>query len=239
MKCIDKFCFSSGQKVNCLKSKIFSSRHTARSMKSVVTNLTNIPFTDDLGKYLGFFFSDGRSNPNGTYIFKKMRERLSSWKAKIMSFPGRATLIKYVMTYNPSYVMQVMRFPSYICEDMDKINTNFHWQVSEDKMRIHLINWKKSYNLRSFGCLNILKANFMNKAFLIKLAWRLLWDDSSLQAQILKRKYKFNQDSKVFEHFGNIHSTQWTGIKLEINLLNQRLLCRLGNGKRVQFWEDR
>lgn len=61
---------------------------------------------------------------------------------------------------------------------------------------MHLISWKKVCNHRSFGELTIRKATLMNKAFFIKLAWRLIWNDSSIWAQILTSKYNFNLDSK-------------------------------------------
>lgn len=44
-----------------------------------------------------------------------MKDRLSSWDAKILSFDGRTTLIKFVMSYISSYPMDVMRGPGYVC----------------------------------------------------------------------------------------------------------------------------
>lgn len=96
---INKFCSSSGHKLNCLKSRIFFSRHNAHFVKSLVANLTNIPLKK-IWKILWFIlFSDVRSNTNSTYILNNMRERFRSSKAKILSFTSKAIYDFYSFLY--------------------------------------------------------------------------------------------------------------------------------------------
>lgn len=108
-----------------------------------------------------------------------------------------------------------MRFPSssFFCEEMDKVNMNFLWQGFDSNKRVHLISWSKVCILGKYGGLRIRKANPMNQALLMKLHWRLLYDDSSIWAQILKCKYNFNHVSRLFEYSTNLNSCQW----LELN----------------------
>lgn len=89
-------------------------------------NLNNIHVVEEPSKYIGFnLFTYGKCNSNDSYVQNKMKDKLHSWKAKILSFAGKVTLIKHVMSSIASYLMQVMRFPTYVCEEMDKVNQNF------------------------------------------------------------------------------------------------------------------
>lgn len=65
---------------------------------------------------------DVRGNLNCKSTLLKMKGRLCSWKSKVLSFAGKVTLVKYVLNSIPNYPMQVMKFPKYYCDDIDKIN---------------------------------------------------------------------------------------------------------------------
>lgn len=122
--------------MNCEKSKIFFSKNTSWKFKSVVKGVTNILVTEDLAKHL--VFSDDRGILNGNLLLDRMKTRLSSWKAKILSFAVRTTLFKSMLSTMPTYLMQVVKFPYYICEEVYKINRI--WQRTEAKKKIHFIN---------------------------------------------------------------------------------------------------
>ena len=51
--------------------------------------------------------------------------KLAEWKAKFLSFAGRAILIKSTMSVIPNYVMQGAGLPMHVCEKLDKINRDF------------------------------------------------------------------------------------------------------------------
>lgn len=128
MDCINTFCSISGHKVNVSKSRILFSKHTRRTTKSDVGRLTNILVTTDPGKYLGFqLFFNGLGNKNFNEVLTKMSRRLASWKAKVLSMAGRATLIKSVFSSVPVYHMQLLKFPSKECSKIDKLSRNFLW----------------------------------------------------------------------------------------------------------------
>lgn len=71
----------------------------------------------------------------------KIKNRLASWKADTLSLAGRAVFIKSVSSSIPIYPMQLIKFPSTICEEIDKRKRNFLWQDSVPQKKVHLANW--------------------------------------------------------------------------------------------------
>ena len=59
------------------------------------------------------------------FIVEKVMSKLAGWKARFLSFAGRAVLVKSIMSTIPNYVMQATAFPTHLCEKLDKINTDF------------------------------------------------------------------------------------------------------------------
>lgn len=138
--------------MNFDKSRIFFSNHTAREVKAKVGKLTNIPSTNEFEKYFRFnMFMDGRGNHNYRYVLDKMRNKLSTWKAKTLSFAGRVTLVKLVLSSLPTYHMQIMRFSKYSCEEMDQICRDFLWQEGDPSRKIHLVEWNSVCKQKRFG----------------------------------------------------------------------------------------
>lgn len=154
LNCLEDFCKVSCQKISCAKSRTFFSRHTAREVKSLVAKLTNIPSSEDPGKYLSFnLFMDGRGNQNYRYILQRMKNRLNFWKAKTLSLASKVTLVKSVMNALPNYQMQIMRFSKFCCEEMDRINRDFIWQGSISQRKVHIVNWDTLCKPKKMGVL--------------------------------------------------------------------------------------
>ena len=57
---------------------------------------------------------------------KRVMSKLAGWKAKFLSFAGRAVLIKSVMSAIPNYMMQGAALPVHVCEKLDKLIGTFY-----------------------------------------------------------------------------------------------------------------
>jgi hypothetical protein len=84
----------------------------------------------------------------------------------------------------------------------------------------------------------ILRFNVFNKTLLVKQGWRILQDPNSMVAQILKAKY-FPRSSFLEGSLGNKPSFAWRSIFNAIQLLNQGLVWRVGDGRSIKVWGDR
>ena len=123
---LDEFCVESGQKVSMEKSRIYFSPSVQPKIKSGIYSRLRIQAMTNIGNYLGFPINHrGVPRNRMNFIVEKVMSKLVGWKARFLSFAGRAVLVKSVMSTIPNYVMQATALPSNLCDKLDKINRDF------------------------------------------------------------------------------------------------------------------
>lgn len=80
--------------------------------------------------------------------------------------------------------------------------------------------------------------NLLNKAFILKNAWRLLMDNKSIWSQTIKGKYFPQSDIINATSPKNHNSSVWKNIYKISRLLRDACFWILGNGKKINFWKD-
>ncbi|CAL9233674.1 unnamed protein product, partial [Arabidopsis halleri] len=131
---LESFCTASGQKVSLEKSKIFFSDNVSRDLGRLISEESGIASTRELGRYLGMPILQKRINKD-TFgdILEKMSSRLSGWREKTLSFAGRLTLTKAVLTAIPVHSMSTIILPKSTLKKLDKISRSFLWGSSAEK----------------------------------------------------------------------------------------------------------
>ena len=168
------FCLESRQKVSLEKSRIYFSLNVSPDLKEKVCESLGMLETNIFGKYLGFPLRHrGASRRQFNFVANHVMGKLTGWKAKFLSFVGRAVLVKFVMSAIPNYVMQWAALPVHLCDKLDKINRDFLWGSSSEKWRLHLVGWEKIFRPKDEGGLGIQSARAKNIALLAKLNWRI------------------------------------------------------------------
>jgi len=76
-------------------------------------------------------------------VLHTIKSRLSAWKSCFLSFGGRLTLLKSVMTSLPVYALSFFKAPSGIISSIDSLFLFLFWGRggSEDLRKIHWIGW--------------------------------------------------------------------------------------------------
>lgn len=175
MDCFDIFCRFSGQRVNYAKSSIFFSKNVGEDSARALSSLSGIPWTTNLGKYLGVSSGHGRMKSSDfNEIMNRIRDRLDGWKMKTLALAGRKTLAQEVLSTLPLYGMQTTAFPLGVCLQIEKLIRNFIWGGNGDNRRTSLVRWEEVVKMKHNGGLGIKCMNDMNKALLAKLGWRLI-----------------------------------------------------------------
>ncbi|KAL7195612.1 hypothetical protein ACSBR1_035778 [Camellia fascicularis] len=72
-------------------------------------------------------------------IINKFKSRRALWKRKLLSFGGRLTLIKAVLSSLPMYYLSLFKLPTSASKLLDKIQARFLWGGSELKKKLHLV----------------------------------------------------------------------------------------------------
>ncbi|CAA7029708.1 unnamed protein product [Microthlaspi erraticum] len=211
-------------------------------MERLITEESGIKATRELGKYLGMPILQKKINKD-TFgeTLGRVSARLAGWKGRCLSFAGRLTLTKSVISSVPVHTMSVISLPKSTLGSLDRVTRSFLWGSTTEKRKPHLLNWKKVCQPKRNGGLGIRSATDMNKALLAKIGWRLLHNVDRLWARVLRHKYKVKeaQDQSWLVPKGTWSST-WRSVCLglrEIVMLGSSWV--IGDGKLVRFWTDK
>lgn len=176
------------------------------------------------GNTLGFlvFIKELTEGPMILLLIDKVNQRLSSWKARNLSFAGRITLTKSVLQAMPSYVMQTGSLPKSICDEVDKICRSFVWGNSEQRRKVHLVSWDTVCNVKKGGGLGLRKTRDVNQAYMMRASWRLCTQSQSLWYKVMRSKYKCGMQTLPCVDIARPGSNFWRGICNSWNIYFQK-----------------
>lgn len=223
-----------GQVISARKSTIFAGGITQGRMQHIIDLLGfevgTLPFT-----YLGVPIFKGR--PKVSYlqpIADRVKEKLATWKASLLSIGRRAQLIKSVVFSMLTHSMSVYSWPVSLLKTIEKWIRNFLWsgEISKKK-HVTIVAWKKVCKPFEEGGLGIRSLICLNESFNLKLCWDFLHYKEDW-AKILKARVI--RGNKAIKH--HIFSSLWTGIKNEFVTVMHNSRWLIGNGSNIHFWED-
>lgn len=166
------------------------------------------------------------------FVIDKIRTKLSAWKAWSLSLAGRLTLVNFVTSAIPTHIMQCNLLPTWIYNELDRINRNFLWGDATPSKKMHVVNWEMDMLPKHLGSLGIKKSMAHNKALLAKRAWALHTNFSDFYAETLRKKYPIT--SNTTKRKSLVWSTIWKA----------KAICEKGtrwlirNGETTHFWLD-
>lgn len=179
-------------------------------------------------------------------VIEKFKKKLSGWKRRVLSFAGRVTLIKSVLSALPVYYMSLFKIPECVAKEMDRIQASFLWGDSEHSRKLHLVKWKEVCMSLKQGGLGIKNIRLANDSLLLKWWWRYGQEDEALWKKVICEKYgsdggRWFPDKDVHGPISHIWKdilsvAQRNGSILQFYKDNVEIL--IGNGKRISFWRD-
>ena len=131
-------------------------------------------------------------------IIKKFHSKLSLWKAKTLSFGGRLTLIKSVLSNLPTYYLSLFKAPKCALDEMEKIRRTFIWGRCDDRKKIHWVAWDRVLADKSDGGLGVGSIQSLNFGLLVKWWWRLKNEKNSFWARVIQGIH--NLSNKPFDY---------------------------------------
>ncbi|KAJ9558860.1 LOW QUALITY PROTEIN: hypothetical protein OSB04_013474 [Centaurea solstitialis] len=249
IKILDCFHAISGLKINMRKSKIFGLGVQEEEVHSWAMGVGcvggSLPFS-----YLGIPVGASMSKKlNWRPVVEKVRSRLASWKARIISFGGRLTLVKSVLGSLPLYFLSLFRAPSGVISEIESIRKNFFWGGGrgggEMLNKAHAwVNWDTCLKPFEKGGINIGCLRDMNWALLAKWWWRFRVDDNSLWGRLIKSIYGMegglgDSESDIRGGGGSVwKNIVKVGDGLGIHF-SDSFRKVVGDGSDTRFWKDR
>ena len=167
---LDNFYSVCGQTVSEAKSRVYFSPNVNRDTRESLCDILGFASIPNLGKYLGIPIKHpGSSSQDYNFILDRVKQKLASWKANMLSLAGCFVLIQASLATIPAYVMQCTYFSGKILEGIDRVNRNFLWGTSEAAKKIHWVGWQKVTKPKDEGGLGLQTAKGRNISLLAKL----------------------------------------------------------------------
>lgn len=183
---------ASGQIVNISKSFCVVG-NTSPSRLNIITSSFGFSSSMDKGfSYLGAPVIRGRRKICFfEHLISRIEKKIASWKGKLLSFGGKLTLIKHVLSAVPVYTMMATNVPNGVIKKINTSIKNFLWQSREGEKRRHWIAWNKICTPIDEGGLGIQPLWLIQKAAIYKAAWQVFHGSSSdIWASFSRLKYK-------------------------------------------------
>ncbi|XP_058783440.1 uncharacterized protein LOC131658124 [Vicia villosa] len=179
----------SGLGINLHKSKLIGINVDPRFME-VATNFLGCRREEKDFKFLGIRIgSNPRRIASWEPLVCNIKKRLASWKGRLLSFGGRLTLLKSVLSSLAIFTLSFYKVPKKVVEEITKIQSNFSWGGTREKRCIHWAKWDFVSLPLDRGGLGIRKTDDFNFALLYKWNWRILNDPNSLRCRVLRARY--------------------------------------------------
>ncbi|XP_057419022.1 uncharacterized protein LOC130713254 [Lotus japonicus] len=230
---LEDFCGASGLKINLSKSKAMASWCVDGAVKDRIAAITSIPFTNNIGKYLGFPIHIGRVRKEDfSFIVDRVSARLATWKASLLNKPARVTLAKSVLSAIPVYVMQLNWLPQSVCDQLDMVVRRFIWGNAHSK-GIPLVAWDKVARPKKYGGLGLRSARLNNVAMLGKQLWGLVQQDEKFWVRVVRGQHVAG--GEVLSCAASAGSYFWRSIIKARDMLKGGFQVRFGDGS-SSFW---
>nr|GEX20199.1 putative ribonuclease H protein At1g65750 family [Tanacetum cinerariifolium] len=129
-------------RVNYVKSKLYGLGVSEEELGSMANwigcDIGEFPFT-----YSGLPIGENINRVSAWKpVMDKFKNRLADWKEKTMSFRGRLTLVKSVLSSLPLYYFSVFRVPMNVLKILECIRKNLFWGGNWEGKKLSWVKWE-------------------------------------------------------------------------------------------------
>lgn len=138
---LDEYSLAFGQVLNHAKSKVFFFNI---SSELEVQSLRCLGFRKDAlsCKYLGLPLDKGTQHGSTwNSLIGKVKEKLSSWKSRWLSWASRLTMLKFIIAALPIYMISCLQLSVGASTSINRSMKDFFWNGSRDQRKFPLIKW--------------------------------------------------------------------------------------------------
>ena len=129
------------------------------------------------------------------WLVTKFEKRINNWTYRILSLGGRVILIRSILTSLAVYWFALDRIPKSILNYLRHCIFSFLWGSSDDKQKLHLVDWNTLVAPYEFGGSNIKHMDWFGISLRLKSLWSIL-NGNGIWSQIITFKYFKNQTIK-------------------------------------------
>ncbi|XP_049399717.1 uncharacterized protein LOC125863742 [Solanum stenotomum] len=226
----------SGQLVNKAKSHFMLHSNAFRTTSDRVRKYTGFHQKDAPLTYLGCPLFVGR--PRIIYfseLINKVVNKITGWQSKLLSFGGKATLIKHVLQSLPIHILATTSTPSTVMKQIQGTMADFFWGWRNDKKKYHWSSWKNLSFPYDEGGIGVRLMSDVCRAFQFKQWWtfrskQTLWGD------FLRAKY-CQRSNPISKKWDTGESQAWRLMMKNKHVVESHIQWKIRNGS-CSFWWD-
>lgn len=166
-------------------------------------------------------------------LIAKVDRYLSGWKATLLSYAGRVTLINAVLDGRLTYAMGAMALPPGVLDALDARRRAFLWTGTDKATGARcFVAWEKATTRKEDGGLGIRRLDTQNACLLLKLIHRLHHPQDSSWATWARQHINLAtlEGAMVGEH--------WTTLRALLPAYRSITQSEIGVGSGTSFWYD-
>lgn len=223
----------SGQLINNAKSRFFTGAMSG-SCTIMIANLLGFSVGTVPFQYLGCPIFKGKPKViHFRMITDRIKNKLATWKGRILSIMGRVQLVKSIIHGMIVYSFHVYLWPRRLLRLLDTWIKNFIWSGDVLTRKVCTVSWQVLCRTWEEGGLDIRPTRLINESLILKLSWDLIAHDKQW-ATLFKQRYFLNgrPSTRYFQ------TSVWSGIKSHIGKVLNNSLWIVGTGNKIHFWID-
>jgi len=189
----------SGQLINKEKTAMYFSKKLPMARRRNLKRLMGFSEGKFPFKYLGVLIVSGRMKIGDLEeLENNVKRKISGWKMKLLSAGGRVILLRHVLASMALHQLVVLQVPKLIISSLNRLMSSFFWGERDGKGKKKLVAWRNICKPIEEGGLGIRSFDEMQKALHLKLAWKLM-HENSLWTNFFRSKYVGNKPLMVLD----------------------------------------
>lgn len=148
-------------------------------------------------------------------------------------------LTQSVVTSLPTYYMQTMLLPKYVCNRLESDLRKFIWGADVDGRSYSHVPWDRVCSPKSMGGLGLKRLHEFNQDIFMKINWGLVHAPNDLWVRVLRHKYRCGDGIMPMVERRPSESSIWNGVRSTWKAFSRGIHWQIGDGKSVRFWKDR
>ncbi|WMV30196.1 hypothetical protein MTR67_023581 [Solanum verrucosum] len=180
---------TSDQLINKGKSHFMVPKDTPSHLIDMIQEITGFNQRESPINYLGCpLYIGGQRIIYYSDLVAKVVKKISGWHSRILSFGGKATLVKHVLQSIPIHTMATISPPRTTLQYIKRVTAYFFWGMDKDKKKYHWASWETLSFPYEEGGICVRHLNDVCTSLQIKQWWNFR-TKQSLWGQFLKAKY--------------------------------------------------
>lgn len=234
---VDQFANTSGLHVNLHKSRVFFCG-VNEHLKGILLNQLGFSEGSLPIKYLGLPLIVSKLTViDCGPILDRMRSKISSGSARLLSYAGRLVLIKSVLFHYQVYWSNAFLLPKGVIFQIEALYRNYLWSGVVDRKNMALVAWENVSLPRSECCLGLLQISAWNKAVFGKLLWKIIANRHCLWTRWVNAVYLKGISIWCVEAKDS-HPWAWKKLLQLRGMIKNHVSYTLGDGRQISLFYD-